>query len=81
MNDQTSCNCIVCAQEFDVADLQSIISSQINITKFKICQSCIDISDPADDYNQAKKIVQSYFQYTEIKQLFKEAKDIINDLC
>lgn len=73
-----SCNCIVCAREFDENELQSVALSNINVTKFKICQNCLDISDPSDDYRQAREIVYSYLKYSESKTILSEVKDIIN---
>ena len=72
-----SCNCIVCAHEFDSEELQSVALSKINVTRFKICQSCLDMSDPAEDYRQAREIVSSYLWFAEARTLFKEASDII----
>lgn len=73
-----SCNCIVCAEEFNIEELKSI--SSINTSTFKICQSCLDKSDPADDYRQARSIVNIYLQSSAAKHLFKEAKDIIDSI-
>lgn len=73
-----SCNCIVCAEEFNVEELESI--STINSSLFKICQSCLDKSDPADDYRQAKSLVNTYFKSTEAKTLFKEAQGILDSM-
>lgn len=73
-----SCNCIVCAQEFDSEELQSVALSKINVTRFKICQGCLDQCDPADDYRQAREIVNSYLRFTEAKHLFGEVKDILD---
>lgn len=75
-----SCNCIVCAREFATDELESIVSSTINVTRFKICQACFDQCDPADDYRQAIGIVSSYLNNEEAKQLFAEVKDILNSL-
>ena len=75
---QASCNCIVCAKEFDVDELQSVVLSKINISKFKICQACLDISDPANDYLQARDIVNSYLKISEARTLFTEAQDILD---
>jgi len=63
--DQTNCNCIVCAKEFDCADLQNIALSKINVTCFKICQACLDSSDPIDDYNQVRNIINSYLNFSK----------------
>lgn len=77
---QASCNCIVCAVEFDSRELYSVALSKINITRFKICQACLDESDPSEDYLQAREIVNSYLQFTEAKHLFAEAKDILDSI-
>lgn len=75
---QTSCNCIVCAQEFDAEELHSVALSKINVTNFKICQSCLDQCDPEDDYRQAREIVNTYLKFAEAR-LFTEASDILDD--
>lgn len=75
-----SSNCIVCAEEFDASELQGVVTSSINSSNFKICQSCLDACDPADDYRQAREIVNSYLKFAEVKQLFSEASDILKDL-
>lgn len=77
---QVSCNCIVCAKEFDSEELQSVALSKINVTRFKICQACLDMSNPEDDYREAREIVYSYTKYSEAKTLFSEASDILDDL-
>jgi hypothetical protein len=74
-----SCNCIVCAQEFETTSLQSVALSKINVTRFKICQACLDLCDPADDYKIAKDIVNSYLKFSEAKQLFSEVTGILKD--
>lgn len=81
MTQQVSYNCIICAQEFDDTDkLHAIALSDINITKFKICQACLNISDPADDYYEVRNIVNSYLKITEAKHYFEEAKEIIESI-
>jgi len=72
-----SFNCIICAQEFDTKDLISAASPEINRTHFKICQSCLEKVDPADDYKQARAIVSSYLNLNQAKTLFGEAKEIL----
>ena len=72
-----SCNCVVCADEFDPDDLQSVALSKINVTNFKVCQACLDSSDPAEDYRQVREIVSSYLKVTEAKNLFAEAHSIL----
>jgi hypothetical protein len=75
---KVSCNCIVCAQEFDSDDLQSIALSEINTTNFKVCQACFDSSDPAEDYREVRSVVEWYSKATEAKSLYNEVKDILN---
>lgn len=75
---QVSCNCIICAQEFDVEELQSVALSKINVTNFKVCQGCFDNSDPAEDYRQVKEVVNSYLKFAEARSLFSEVQDILD---
>jgi len=74
------CNCIVCAKEFDSDELQSIALSKINVTRFKICQACLDQCDPTEDYQEVREIISSYLWFAEAKGLFKEASDILEDI-
>ena len=76
----SSCNCIVCAGEFNPEELQSVALSKINVTRFKICQGCLDQCDPAEDYRQAREIVSSYLWFAEARDLFKEASEILEDV-
>ena len=73
-----SCNCIVCAREFEVKELQK--ASSINSTKFMICKSCLELSDPSEDYRQARSIVNTYLyaKIMDIKHYFKDAENILN---
>lgn len=80
MTQAQSCNCIVCAKEFDPSELHSVALSKINVTRFKICQACLDQCDPAEDYRQAREIISSYLWFSEAKGLFKEASDILDDV-
>lgn len=75
---QVSCNCIVCAKEFDAAKLQSVALSKINVTRFKICQGCLNQCDPSDDYRQAREIVDSYLKFSRAKSFFAEAQNILD---
>lgn len=75
-----ACNCIVCAGEFNTEELQSVALSKINVTRFKICQACLDQCDPAEDYRQAREIVSSYLWFAEARDLFKEASEILDDI-
>jgi len=73
----SACNCIVCAKEFNSDELQSVALSKINVTRFKICQACLDATDPAEDYRQVREIISSYLWFAEAKGLYKEASDIL----
>lgn len=75
-----SCNCIVCANEFNPDELQNVALSKVNITSFKICEACLNMSDPAEDYREAREIVYSYLKFTETKLIFSEVQDIINSV-
>jgi len=77
---KSSYNCIVCACEFDAEDLIKSSASKVNSSKFKICQSCIDKSDPADDYKQAREIINTYLGWTKVSTLLNEAKLIIKNI-
>lgn len=73
-------NCNICAVEFNTSELKSLASNKLNSTSFKICERCIDRSNPEDDYRQAKEIAAMYLSDKETKLLFKEAFDIIKSL-
>jgi hypothetical protein len=75
---QVSCNCIVCAQEFDPGELQNVALSAINVTNFKVCQACFDTSDPAEDYNDVRRVVTYYLKLAQARHLFDECNDILN---
>jgi len=75
-----NCNCIVCAGEFEPDKTSSTILSKINITRFKICNACLEISDPENDYEQAKGIVDSYLKMSEAKHLYAEVKEILTSI-
>jgi len=75
---KVSCNCIVCAEEFDPGELESVALSSINTTSFKVCQACLDSSDPAEDYREVREIVNSYLKFAEAKSLFGEVKTILD---
>ncbi len=62
-------NCMVCSEEFHVNDLKSVVLSNKTISKFKICQACLKISDPKNDYLEVKKIVDSYLKFEDIIKL------------
>lgn len=74
---KVSCNCIVCAQEFDPDELQNVALSKINVTNFKVCEACLESSDPAEDYLEVRRIVNSYLNFSQAKQMFGEVQDIL----
>ena len=74
-----NCNCIVCAAEFEPENSSSTILSNINVTSFKICNACLDLSDPENDYEQARNIVNSYLRMSEAKHCFAEAKELLKE--
>jgi hypothetical protein len=71
-------NCIICSAEFDTDELQSQASSVINQTRFKICEECIGKSDPAQDYDQVRKIVSQYLWSAEAADQFNQANKILD---
>jgi len=73
-----SCNCIICAKEFNTDELKSVALSEINITRFKVCQECFEKSDHSDDYSEVKKIINSYLIFINAKTILKEAKSIVD---
>jgi hypothetical protein len=75
---KVSCNCIVCAQEFDPDELHNVALSKINVTNFKVCEACLVSSDPAGDFAEVRKIIDSYNNFSKAKLLFGEVKDILD---
>ncbi len=75
---KVSCNCCVCAREFDPDEMTSVALSKINTTHFKVCQACLDSSDPAEDYRQVREIVENYLKFADAKHLFGEVQDILD---
>jgi hypothetical protein len=63
-------NCIICAEEFNPDDLHNVTLSSINVTKFKICQNCLDDSDPENDYSQVKDMLSNYLSISNNKTLW-----------
>lgn len=55
-------NCIVCAEEFSLNELKSVALSTFHVTKFKICNNCLNNSDPADDYREVRNVINSFFE-------------------
>lgn len=78
----SSYNCIVCAEEFSLLDLKKF-ASRINSSKFKICQTCLDRSDPSEDYKEAREIVNLYLKTNSApsaKSFFSEAHNILKNI-
>lgn len=75
---QASYNCIICAQENTPEDTQSVALAKVNITNFKVCQACLDHSDPAEDYRQVREIVYDYLKFSQAKSLLEEARNILD---
>lgn len=65
---RVSCNCIVCAQEFEPNELHNIALSKINTTTFKVCESCLNNSDPTEDYIEVRKIINSYVNFSKSRK-------------
>ena len=80
MDDSKACNCFICAKEFECEELKNLAFSSVNVTRFKICQGCIDACDPADDYAEAKKVIGSWLWFNEARSALQEAKDILDDV-
>ncbi len=80
MTKDSVCNCMICAKEFNSDELQGLVLSKINVTRFKVCQGCLDKCDPAEDYAEVRKIISSYLWFAETKSLFKEASSILEDV-
>ena len=78
--DQENCNCIICAEEFLVNDMEDVALTKINTTKFKICKNCFSLSDPENDYKQARAIVDSYVNTLRAKADFHDVKSILNSM-
>lgn len=75
-----SCNCIVCASEFNLEEMQNHAFSKINLTQYKICKACLDMSDPSHDYAEAIEVVNLYLCKANSKLLFAEANDLIKSV-
>jgi hypothetical protein len=68
----TNYNCFVCAKECDYDELHSDASLQdINVTNFKICHDCLNLSNPDNDYQEVREIVNSYLKFSEQRNTSK----------
>ena len=72
-------NCIVCANEFDSEEFNSVVLLKINTTNFKVCEACLNNSNPTDDYREVKSIINSYTKFSEANRLFAEIQDILDN--
>lgn len=59
-------NCIICAEEFELNELKSVALSAVNVTRFKICEKCLNQTDPRDDYFEVRNIVNSFLAFDKI---------------
>jgi len=55
-------NCFSCGKEFSFVELCELVSTA---SQFRICRSCLDASDPANDYKQAKNIIYGYVKFAQ----------------
>lgn len=55
-------NCMVCGEEFSLEELSSLVASASNL---RICHTCLDMSDPANDYAQVKRIISGYLKFSQ----------------
>ena len=67
-------NCIVCAYEFKSDEMHNIKLSSNNVTKFKICGNCLNLSDPQNDYQEVKSIIDA-FKLSESKECIIEIEE------
>jgi hypothetical protein len=72
----SSCNCLICAHEYLDSDMKNISLPNIQ-TKFKICEACLNSSDPSEDFNEVKKILSSYNNLIESHKSYEGAFSII----
>lgn len=55
-------NCMVCGEEYSIEELRSLISA----CSSKVCQACLDLSDPANDYAQAKRMIYNHMKLSQV---------------
>ncbi len=66
---QISYNCFVCAKECNYdEDLHSSASLQVNPIRFKICENCLSLSNPDDDYGEVRQILEIYSDLSDKKE-------------
>lgn len=57
----SSDNCVVCSEEFLLNEFNSLISTK----SYKVCQACLNVSDPANDYEQVRIIIRGYLKFSQ----------------
>jgi hypothetical protein len=62
MSRLNSDNCMACSEEFSFEELCSLVSAA---SHYRICQRCLDASDPANDYKQVKNIILGYVKFAQ----------------
>lgn len=66
-------NCMICSEEFDASDLNSILSTA---TDFKVCNRCLSMSNPENDYAQVKNIIVGYLKFSQMMDTELASPDI-----
>lgn len=60
-------NCFVCGNEYVEEELHAVAISSINVTRYKICNSCVGLSNPDNDYEEVRHIVDTYLKFSDSK--------------
>ena len=74
-----TCNCIVCAQEFCPSEMKDVALCKINTTQFKICEACLHDSNPENDFEQVKNIINTYVKVSSSRDYIKEINHLIKN--
>lgn len=67
-------NCFVCGNEYTEDELHAVAISSINVTRYKICNSCVGISNPDNDYEEVRHIVDTYLKFSDSKNNKKHSR-------
>lgn len=67
-------NCILCGEEFNDNELYDLVPSLTLDVRFKVCKNCLKISNPDDDFRQARDIIKSYLEFSTLKEIKKIIK-------
>ena len=59
--------CFVCGNEYAEEELHAVAISSINLTRYKICNSCVGLSNPDNDYEVVRHIVDTYLKFSDSK--------------